>query len=364
MSDPSFVAVIMAGGQGQRFWPLSTAKKPKQFLDLSRCGRTLLQATYDRVLPLAGSPERVMVATAVRYVDLVCEQLPELPVENLLVEPQPRDSAPAIAFASLTIEKRFGPDVVAGFFSSDHEVGNGGAFAAAARAAIELADAEGGLVTIGITPTRPATGYGYIEVGESVGRGHQVARFVEKPNLRTAEAYLASGGYLWNAGIFVWRVGAALAELDRHDPELMQPLRAAFEGGTVAESFASLKKISIDFALMERTDRALVVPGDFGWDDIGDWVALERLLGPSDGPGGANTVVGHHVGLDTSRNIVYTDSPDDVIVTLGVHDLVIVKRGNTVMLIHRERVQEIKSLLADERMAELLAEVDGEPTGG
>ena len=396
MTSPGFVAVIMAGGQGQRFWPLSTAGKPKQFLDLRRTGRSLLQATYDRVLRLAGTPGRVLVATARRYVDLVREQLPDLPLENLLVEPTPRDSAPAIALASLTIEQRFGPDVVAGFFSSDHEVADTAAFERAARAAIALAAGEDGLVTIGITPTRPATGYGYIEVGAPVGApgplgadptqtgtdptpagtdptqtgprptalGHRVARFVEKPNLRTAEAYLATGGYLWNAGIFVWRVGTALAELDRHDPELMRPLREAFASGRVTEAFPSLKKISIDFALMERTDRALVVPGDFGWDDIGDWVALERLLGTQDGPGGANTVVGRHVGLDASRNIVYTDDPEDVIVTLGVHDLVIVKRGNAVMLVHKDRVQEIKTLLADERMAELLDEVEGERTGG
>lgn len=351
----------MAGGQGQRFWPLSTAAKPKQFLDLSHSGRTLLQATYDRVLPITGSPTRVLVATAERYASLVRQQLPDLPAENLLVEPTPRDSAPAIALACLTIEERFG-EVVAGFFASDHEIGDG--FAVAARAAIDLARDEHGLVTIGITPTRAATGYGYIEVGEAVGPGHRVERFVEKPNVRTAEAYLAGGRHLWNAGIFVWRVSAALAELDKYAPNLMAPLRRAFASGELDTHFPRLEKISIDFALMERTDRALVVPGTFEWDDVGDWVALERLLTPEDGPGGANTVVGRHVGVDASRNIVYTDDPDDVIVTMGVHDLVIVKRGNAVMLVHKDRVQEIKSLLADERMLELLNELDGATTEG
>ncbi len=359
--DRPFVAVIMAGGQGQRFWPLSTANKPKQFLDLRGSGRTLLQATYDRVLPLAGSPERVLVATAERYVKLVQQQLPDLPPGNLLVEPTPRDSAPAIALACLTIEERFG-DVVAGFFSSDHEIGDVEEFQAVLHRAAQLASAEDGLVTIGISPTRPATGYGYIEVGEpagdEAGSGNRVARFVEKPNLPTAKSYVAGGRHLWNAGIFVWRVSTALAELDDLDPELMVPLRRAFASGEVAEVFPSLKKISIDFALMERTDRALVVPGSFAWDDIGDWVALERLLTPENGPGGANTVVGRHVGLDTSRNIVYTEDPDDVIVTLGVHDLVIVKRGNAVLLVHKERVQELKTLLADERLAGLLQRED------
>lgn len=351
----------MAGGQGQRFWPLSTADRPKQFLDLSRRGRTLLQATFDRVIPLAGGPEHVLVSTAERYVALVREQLPEVPAANVLVEPTPRDSAPAIALACLLVEQRFG-NVVTGFFSSDHEIGDADAFRDVAEAAARLADEEEGLVTIGITPTRPATGYGYIEVGEAVAgrpddarhRGYRVSRFVEKPNLVTAKAYVTNRRHLWNAGIFVWRVRTALQELDRHDPDLMAPLRAAFESGRVPEVFPELKKISIDFALMERTDRALVVPGDFPWDDIGDWVALERLLAPYSLADGANTVVGRHVGLDASRNIVYTEDPEDVIVTLGVHDLVVVKRGNTVLLVHKDRVQELKALLADERLAEAL----------
>jgi len=348
----------MAGGQGQRFWPLSTAARPKQFLDLDRSGRTLIQATFDRLLPLTGSVERVFVATAVRYVDLVQEQLPELPQENLLVEPTPRDSGPAIALACLAIHERLGNAVV-GFFSSDHRIGGSG-FAATTRRAIALAEQESGLVTIGIRPTRPATGYGYIELGAPVSdpdslvpEAFRVARFVEKPNLRVAEAYVESGKHLWNAGIFVWPLETVLDELDRHAPDLMLPLRRAFSAGEVDAVFPDLQRISIDFALMERTDRAFVVPGAFEWDDIGDWVALERLIAPELGPGGPNTVVGKHVGLDTSRNIVYTEDPDDVIVTLGVHDLIVVKRGKTLLLIHKDRVQEIKTLLADERLAEL-----------
>ncbi len=344
---PGFRAVIMAGGQGQRFWPLSTADKPKQFLDLGRSGRTLIQSTYDRVLPLAGDPANVYVATARRYVGLVCDQLPDVPLENLLVEPTSRDSAPAIALASLTIAKRHG-DVVTGFFSSDHRIGPG--FHDAIHAAADVAGQQSGLVTVGIKPTRPATGYGYIEVGEETGAGYRVRRFIEKPSARTAEAYLASGGFLWNAGIFVWRTGTALSELDRCAPDLMVPLRAAFDAGKVAERFEDLPRISIDYALMERTERAHVVPGRFDWDDIGDWVALERLVSHD----GSNTVVGRHVGHDASGNIVYTEDENDVVVTLGVNDLVIVKRGHALLLVHKDRVQEIKTLLADERLTELL----------
>lgn len=349
----------MAGGQGQRFWPLSTAERPKQFLDLNRSGRTLIQATFDRLLPLTGGVERMFVATAARYVDLVREQLPELPAANLLIEPTPRDSAPAIALACLAIQERLG-NVVVGFFSSDHRIGGSG-FTATTKRAIALAQNEAGLVTIGIRPTRPSTGYGYIEIGAVSADSdsaslpaYRVARFVEKPNLRVAEAYLEAGRHMWNAGIFVWPVATALSELDRHVPELMGPLRRAFASGDINRVFPEIQRISIDFALMERTDRAYVVPGAFEWDDIGDWVALERLIAPQLGAGGTNTVVGRHVGLDTSGNIVYTEDQEDVIVTLGVHDLVVVKRGKTLLLIHKDRVQEIKSLLEDDRLAGLL----------
>ena len=214
-----------------------------------------------------------------------------------------------------------------------------------------MAETQGGLVTVGIRPTRPATGYGYIRAGEAVGPGFRVAEFVEKPNAVRAQLYLEEGGYSWNAGIFVWSARTILEELDAHAGELMVPLREAFSAGKVAEVFPTLKKISIDYAVMERTDKAFVVPGDFGWDDIGDWVALERLLKhdthAKDNP---NTVVGTHVGLETAGNIIYTEDASDIIVTLGVENLVIVKRGNAVLVIHKDRVQDIKELLGDERL--------------
>ncbi|HEX7004882.1 MAG TPA: mannose-1-phosphate guanylyltransferase [Trueperaceae bacterium] len=348
-----FVAVIMAGGRGQRFWPLSTEARPKQFLDLGQDGRTLIQATFDRVLPLAGDPSRILVATGERYVPLVCEQLPELPAGNLIVEPVGRDSGPAVALASLEVQRRFG-DVIAGFFSADHRIVDANGFQRSLASAIELAAGRAGLVTVGITPTQPSTGYGYIEQGAAVGAGFEVSRFVEKPNLERATHYLESGNYLWNAGMFVWPVDVILEELDAHAPELMAPLRAAFERNTVARDFPELPKISIDYAVMEHTRRAYVVRGEFDWDDIGDWVALERLL--ERGEDGSNTVVGQHVGHEAYGNIVYTESSDDVIVTLGVEDLVIVKRGNTVLLVRKDRVQELKKLLEDERLAELVLE--------
>lgn len=348
--SPPFVAVIMAGGKGQRFWPLSTTDKPKQFLDLEQTGETLIQRTFSRVLPLAGSANNIMVATAAQYVELVKEQLPHLPAQNILIEPVGRDSAPAVALASLTIRARYG-NAVTGFFSSDHQIGNIEAFRDTIRRAIRLAEESAGIITIGIKPTRPATGYGYIEAGNPVGHsGYKVTTFAEKPNSVKAQQYIDAGNFSWNAGIFVWCSDSILEELDRYAPDLMRPLRAAFEAGTVAEVFPSLEKISIDFAVMEHTERAFVIPGDFAWDDIGDWVALERLIQQQTGEVSPNTVIGTHVGLETNGNIIYTEDREDVVVTLGVENLIIVKRGNAILLVHKDRIQDIKKVLEDERL--------------
>lgn len=341
------VALVMAGGRGQRFWPLSTEARPKQFLDLERSGRTLLQSTVERLAPLVGGAHRVLVATGERYVPLVREQLPDLPDANLLIEPVGRDSAPAIALAALRVRERFG-DVVMGVFASDHRIEDGDAFRRVIAGATRLAAARRGLVAVGIRPTRPATGYGYIERGEPVDGGHRVARFVEKPNRSRAQAYVEAGTHLWNAGMFVWNVDTILAELDRHAPELMLPLREAFAADDVEARFGALPKVAIDYAVMEKTDAAYVVEGAFGWDDIGDWAALQRLLPMDDGP--VRPIFGAHAGHDAAGNIVYTDGPDDVLVAHGVEGLVIVKRGDTVLILPKERVAEIKRLLEDERL--------------
>lgn len=349
MSD--LVAVIMAGGQGQRFWPLSTADRPKQFLDLEQRGRTLIQATYDRLVPLVDGPGKVLVATGTKYRDLVHQQLPEVPLDNIIVEPVGRDSAPAITLASLTIAQKFGRKTIAGFFSSDHSISPIEKFCTTVASAADMAQEFHSLVIVGIRPNRAATSYGYIELGESIGDGFRVERFVEKPNIRTAELFLAGGRHLWNAGIFVWEIETVLQELQTHIPEIYNPLNEAVAHGTVTEVFGKLPRTSIDYGLMEKTDQALVVPGTFNWDDIGDWVALERHLRAAGED--TNTVVGHHVGNEASGNIIYTDSPDDTIITLGIHNLVVVKRGNTVFLMPKDRAQDVKNILADKRIEDL-----------
>ena len=356
-----FVAVIMAGGRGQRFWPLSTEDKPKQFLDLERSGRTLIQTTYDRLLPLTGDPKHIYIATAERYVDLVHAQLGDVPKENLIIEPVGRDSAPAIALASLTIASRYA-DPIMGFFSSDHRIGDVSRFHDSVNSAVALTEQTRGITTIGIKPARPAVGYGYIQMGEEIGEGlinpgYKVEAFVEKPNRAIAESYIASGNYVWNAGIFVWHAGTILSELATHAPELMRPLSTAFRDGTIETVFPTLTKISIDYAVMEKTSKVYVVPGEFDWDDIGDWVALERLL-KNDQPE-ANTVVGKHIGLDASGNIIYSEDEEGVIVTLGVKNLVVVKRGDAVLILQKDRVQDIKKLLEDDRLSDVILEKTG-----
>ena len=338
----------MAGGQGTRFWPLSTADRPKQFLDLERTGRTLLQATYDRLLPLTGGPQGIYVATGARYRDLVREQLPEVPADQVLVEPSPRDSGPAIALAALTIHRRTGGATL-GFFSSDHRIPGVDAFHAAVRRAVALAESERGLVTLGIAPTHPSTSYGYVQRGEAACDGFRVARFAEKPNADRARQYLAAGELEWNAGIFVWRSDVILEELAEHAPDIANPLLAAPDGA-LDDVFPTLPRRSIDYAVMEHSRRAFVVPVDCGWDDIGDWVALERLLAHD---ADTNTVVGTHVGLAASGNVIYTSGVDDVVVTVGVHDLVVVKHGNTVLLVAKDRIGDLKQVLGDARLAEL-----------
>jgi len=354
-----FVAVIMAGGSGQRFWPLSTADYPKQFLDLENTGRSMIQATCDRLSPMTGSFDNIYVVTGERYAKLVQQHLPDLPRENLILEPQGRDTAPAVALAALTLKKhagKHGGNPVMGLFASDHRVQDVAGFHKTLEGSITLAEHTSGIVTLGIVPTFASTGYGYIQRGASLANvsdvvgAYNVARFVEKPNKVIAEQYFASGEYYWNSGNFVCHIDAILAELNMYAPKMMQALTRAVDRGRVDEVFPTLQKISIDYTVMEKTQNAYVLTADFDWDDVGDWVALERLLRDD---GDINTVVGKHIGLEASNNIIYTTDEQDVVVMLGVDNVVVVKRGNTVFVVAKDRVQEIKKLLEDDRVSGL-----------
>ena len=349
MSD--FIPVILAGGSGERFWPLSRRSKPKQFLQLDGTGKSLIQATGDRLAPLAGGLEQVYIVSGQAHRGLILEHLPELPIENLIVEPMARNTAPAVLLAALRIRERHGPDAVMGVFPSDHRIGDELAFQDVVQAAAEAARLEGGIVTLGITASFPATGYGYIEAGAeartiSAHRVHHVGRFVEKPNLETAERFLATGRYFWNAGMFVFKVSTILAEFAEHAPAMLETLETAIQGPRTALStaFESLEKAPIDTAIMEKSSRVFVIPADFEWDDLGDWNAVARLLQGSN----PNVAVGQHLGLDTSGAILYTTTGDDLIVTIGLEDVVIVRDGGVTLVARKDRTQDIKKLV--ERM--------------
>jgi len=351
----SLFPVILAGGKGERFWPLSRKERPKQFLNLDGSSRSLLQATADRLSAVTGNFNHLWVITSSQIAAGVKQQLPELPEQNLLVESQGRDTAAAVAWTSLEIKKRYGEDAIIGFFPSDHWITDQEAFKRTLSAATQLAASTEAIVTLGIKPTFPSTGYGYIEQGEKIGRFHDlpayhVNRFTEKPNRETAETFLATGRFSWNSGMFIFRAGVVLKELYTHAPEIIQPLEQ--HGPDV---YPQLLKQSIDYALMEKTNLAYVLPVEFGWDDLGDWNALERLLKKPDNP---NVEIATHFGIDTQGAIVYASNSEDVIVTIGLENVVIVRDGNVTLVIDKNRSQEIKQVLKtladDPRFTQLL----------
>jgi mannose-1-phosphate guanylyltransferase len=267
--------------------------------------------------------------------------LPQLPETTLLLEPEGRDTAPAVAWATLEIARRYGEDAVVGFFPADPWIEDQQAFQQTIDAATEMASAQPSIVTLGITPSYPSTGYGYIEQGEQTGTFggfpvSKVTRFTEKPDRETAESFLATGRFSWNSGIFIFRAGVVLEELRTHAPEIIGPLE---EKGSAA--YSQLPKKSIDYALMEKTQLTYVIPASFGWDDLGDWNAIERLF-KGDAP---NVELAHHVGMDTQGAIFYASGEDEVIVTIGLEDLVVVRDRNVTLIVKKDRTQEIKQVL-------------------
>lgn len=360
------IPMILAGGKGERFWPLSRRQYPKQFLSLDGTGVSLLQATADRFRQLGCPWDEIWVVTASHLAEGVRQQLPELPAANLLVEPEGRDTAPAVTWATLEAAKRYGESAVLGFFPADHWIGDLPVFAQTLKAAAALATQNGAIATLGIQPTYPSTGYGYIEQGDALGTveglpAYQVSRFTEKPDAATASEFLASGRFSWNSGMFIFQAGTALAELRLHAPAIVEPLA---EHGVAA--YSQVTKTSIDYALMEKTQRAAVLPVQFGWDDLGDWNAIERLLKTQASTGTtsedavlpANIELGAHVGLHSQGNIIYTQDAEEVVATLGVEDLVIVRAGKATLIVPKDRTQDIKQLLkllqAESRYQDLL----------
>ena len=357
-------AVIMAGGVGSRFWPSSRRAHPKQFLDVFG-EASMIQNTFARLQPLV-EPDHVFVVTNTDYAEKTREHLPAIPHANVLAEPVARNTAPCVALAAVRLHA-LDPDATMIVLPADHVITNVARFHDVLRAAVEAAQGpdvhgEAPLVTLGIRPTHPETGYGYLQFdadgddgrepdagpGRKTPRAHRVLTFAEKPDLATAESFLDAGDFLWNSGMFVWRADAVLAALEEHLPAvhaLFAPLEPLFgtpaEADAVADAYERSPKISIDYGVMERARNVLVVPGAFGWSDVGDWRAVHDL---ADKDEAGNRAEGRVILQDTARS--FARSADGrLLVLVGMRDAVVVDTGDAVLVCHREKAQQVKDVV-------------------
>jgi len=345
--DKMTVAVVMAGGRGERLWPLSRSYRPKQFVSWK--GNSFFRATVDRITPVVGA-ENIYVVTQKKYKELALKQAPFIPPSNVIIEPQGKNTAPCIGLAAVIISALKSPEEIMILLPADHFIGDERTFQKLIRFACRLAS-DDFLVTLGITPLYPNTGYGYIHYGESHQKegemeAFKVLNFTEKPDLETARKYLKEGTYLWNSGIFVWKAKVILEEIEKYMPDLYRGLMKIKEKiGTPQEKevaskvFKNLESISIDYGVMEKTDRALVIPADMKWSDVGSWVALEEIV-EKDEQG--NVVLNKHLGIDTQNCIIWTRKP---VVTLGVKNLVVVEADDVIFLMPKSHNQRVRSVI-------------------
>lgn len=339
-------AVIMAGGKGERFWPRSRSSLPKQFLSLTDDGKTMIQHTVERLLPLVEMQD-VFVVTNERYRALVQQQLPEVPTENILCEPMARNTAPCVAFAAGVIAHKY-DDAIMLVLPSDHLIKLNEMYIDTLEEAIDVAKQGDNLVTLGITPAYPETGYGYINFGDSIRPGvYRVNRFVEKPDLATAKEYLASGQYLWNSGMFVWKVSSILHNFQTFLPDMYegaQKIRDAF--GTeqyqqvLTSCFEGFASVSIDYGIMEKAQDIFTLPGNFGWDDVGSWLSLERINRTNEL---GNVIQGDVITVDTHNCIVCGNKK--LIAAVGLEDLVVVDTDDALLICTKDHTQDVKKVI-------------------
>lgn len=350
--------VIMAGGSGTRFWPLSREAMPKQLLRIGG-DETLIQQTIRRVNPLIPL-DRIFIVTNENHAEQIRFQVPEIKKENYIIEPAARNTAAAIGLAAVHI-KRHNPDAIMCVLSADHVIKDNDLFLNILKDAFKVA-AMDYLVTIGLKPTRPETGYGYIETGETIGISNHkpdvsgttsdfsvftVKRFVEKPDIETAVRYLHDGHFLWNSGMFVWKTGRILEEIECYMPVLSQRLKGIEssigkedEEAVTGRMFADLESVSIDYGVMEKSGSVAVIPADFAWNDVGSWTALDDI---SQRDEGGNVIVGNITDIDSRNSIIYAS--DRLVATIGLQDMIIVDTDDATLVCRKDRAQDVKKIV-------------------
>ena len=339
-------ALIMAGGRGERFWPRSRKNLPKQFLSLTDDGKTMIQLTVERILPLV-KMEDIYIATNKNYKELVRSQLPEIPEENILCEPVGRNTAPCIGLGAAHIGKKYENTLML-VLPSDHLIKFNNMFLSSLREACRVAMEDDNLVTLGITPTYPETGYGYIKFNpqKTLGGAYQVERFVEKPTLEVAKEYLETEEYLWNSGMFIWKLSSIWKNMEKYMPEAyagLQRIGAAIgtpeEEEVLEREFAALPSVSIDYGIMEKAQHIYTIPGTFGWDDVGSWLAVERIKKTNED---GNVVNGNVITIDTHNCIV--QGTNKLIAAVGLRDLIIVDTEDAILICEKHRAGDIRKV--------------------
>lgn len=346
--NKNYYAIIMAGGVGSRFWPLSTTDFPKQFHDMLGAGDTLIQKTFSRLSKLIPT-ENIFILTNERYNDLVLEQLPMVSQEQVLLEPAMRNTAPCILYASLKI-KKINPDAVMVVAPSDHWIEDEAAFSKNLQQCFDFCSNENALMTLGIQPTFPNTGFGYIEFDKSDQNAiKRVEQFREKPDYATAKSFIESGNFLWNGGIFVWSVKAISAAFEKFQPQMNALFLKGYEAYNTNEEkefiqlhYSQADNVSIDYAVMEKAKNVFVLPATFDWNDLGTWGSLHEKL-PKDNNN--NSIVNANVFLENASNNIISTSKDKLVIIDGLEDFIIVDKDDVLLIYPKSKEQDIKRIV-------------------
>jgi len=345
--NKNYYAILMAGGVGSRFWPVSTTEFPKQFHDMLGSGETLIQKTFSRLVKLIPA-ENILILTNERYNDLVLEQLPMVKPEQVLLEPAMRNTAPCILYASLKIQKQ-NPYAVMVVAPSDHWIEDEVAFKDNLQQCFNFCQKENALMTLGIQPTFPNTGFGYIEFDKTDGNGiKRVTQFREKPDYETAKSFLEQGNFLWNGGIFIWSVKSVTEAFEKFQPQMNALFQKGFESYNtekekqfINDNYASAENISIDYALMEKATNVYVLPATFDWNDLGTWGQLHEKI---DKDANNNGVINAKVILENASNNIVRSDANKIIVIDGLHDYIIVDKEGVLMIYPKSKEQDIKRI--------------------